>query len=241
MTQHERRPILLGQREQGGIQVVAQFARRGSRRRVGGVGERAASRKLPGVAAADVPRRPNRDLIEPGADRGAARQAASPANQYQERCLECVLGIGHIGKQALASGPNQRSVAADQFGERRFVAGIQERRQQFAIGANLGDGGKCPGEGGSERDHVYIMSRPGPARALNSGRAEGLRQGTLTSTDWKSGNFTAIPVSIPVEFTFTLISDQKRGSPIAHGLPRARTTRTIMLRFWLPPNGRRTA
>src|SRR6185312_16653750 len=92
-----------------------------------------------------------------------------------------------------------------------------------------------PGQGRSERDHALIMSRRGPARALNSGRAEGLRQCSLTSADGKSGNFTAIPVSIAVEFTFTLISDQMRGSPIAHGLPRARSTRIIMLQSWLSP------
>src|SRR5262249_39365 len=59
--------------------------------------------------------------------------SGSLADQYEERCLKSVLGIGARAEKALADAPDHRPVAPEQDRKGHLVSAGQIRFQQLAI------------------------------------------------------------------------------------------------------------
>ncbi len=72
--------------------------------------------------------------MQPRPDRIPRTKLTGPANQDQERCLECVVNIGRIGKHAAADSQDHRTMPGHQGLERNFVTTFQVSLEKLPLG-----------------------------------------------------------------------------------------------------------
>ena len=95
-----------------------------------------------GIVTADIPRRPRRHLVQPGADGWEARQLTATPHEHQERGLKGILRIRDIGQRPTTNTPHQGPVPADEFGEIVLNSLLQEAPKQVAVGTQVSRGSR---------------------------------------------------------------------------------------------------